>query len=74
MWRSRHKVTENFDEKQGTVCHGKFGESDTGAELHEEHQASLTLKEDRHLTEDLMTKICSKIYLLCIFAIIKHPK
>jgi RNA-directed DNA polymerase len=73
-WRSRHKVTVNPDENQGTACHGKIGESDTGAELREEHQASLTLKEDRHLTEDLMTEICSKSNLRRAYKQVKRNK
>lgn len=67
-------MTVNPDENQGTVCHGKIGESDTGAELLEEHQASLTLEEARHLTEDLMTEICSKSNLRRAYKQVKRNK
>lgn len=59
MWRSRHKVIKDFDEYQSFVCHDKTGKSGTGAGLLEEHQASTTLEEARHLTVDLMSEICS---------------
>ncbi len=74
MWRSRHKVTANLGVNQVAVCHGKIGESDTGAELHEEHQAPPTLKDDRHLTEDLMTEICSKSNLRRAYKQVKRNK
>lgn len=67
-------MTVNPDENQGTVCHGKIGESDTGSELREEHQASLTLEDDRHLTEDLMTEICSKSNLRRAYKQVKRNK
>ena len=73
-WRSRHKVKAEADENQPTFCHGIIGEGDTGADIREEHQTSLTLKEDRHLTEDLMTEICSKGNLRRAYKQVKRNK
>lgn len=73
-WRGRHKVAKDFEEIQGIACHGETGKSETRAGTHEEHQASLTLEDDRHLTVDLMTQICSKNNLRQAYKQVKRNK
>lgn len=58
----------------GTVCHGRTGEGDTEAERYEERQASSTLSNDRHLTTNLMEKICSLSNLRRAYKQVKRNK
>src|SRR3990167_985192 len=52
-------MTDDLDMKLDDVCHYTSGGSDTETGVLEESQASAALESPRHLTEDLMSKICS---------------
>ncbi len=67
-------MTDDQEKTQGTAYHETIGEGVTGADVIEGHQTSLTLKEDRHLTEDLMEKICSKSNLRLAYKQVKRNK
>lgn len=58
----------------GTVCHGRTGEGDTEAGRIEERQTSSTLGNDRHLTTNLMEKICSLSNLRRAYKQVKRNK
>lgn len=57
-----------------TVCHVRTGGGDTEAGRDEEQQASSTLNNDRHLTTNLMEKLCSLSNLRRAYKQVKRNK
>jgi len=67
-------MTYDFDISHDDVCHYTAGGSDTETGILEESQTSTALERDRHLTEGLMSKICSLNNLRRAYKQVKRNK